>query len=184
MNDSAEPLKQASRMGIIWGILTIILGILAIGSPLVSGLAVALLVGMALLAAGISMTLFAFQAPSLGRGVLKFLFGALTIVVGITMLAQPGIALVDLTLLLGFYFIADGVVAMIVAFNVKPQPGWGWMTFNGIVTIALGWMILKGWPVSGVWAIGILVGIRLLFAGMTMLTLGTAANQVAKTMRG
>ena len=49
MNDSAEPLKQASRMGIIWGILTIILGILAIGSPLVSGLAVALLVGMALL---------------------------------------------------------------------------------------------------------------------------------------
>ena len=62
-------------------------------------------------------------------------------------------------------------MTMIVAFNVKPQPGWGWMTFNGIVTIMLGWMILKGWPVSGVWAIGILVGVRLLFAGITMLTL-------------
>ena len=43
-----------------------------------------------------------------------------------------------------------------------------------------GWMILKGWPLSGVWAIGILVGVRLLFAGMTMLTLGSAGNQLAK----
>jgi len=182
MNETAQPLKQVSRVGILWGIMTIIFGFLAISSPLVSGLAVAIVVGIALLAAGLSMTLFAFQAPSLGRGILKFLFGALTIVVGITVVTQPGIALANLTLLLGIYFVADGVMAMIVAFNVKPEPGWGWMTFNGIVTIALGWMILKGWPLSGVWAIGILVGIRLLFAGMTMLTMGAAGSQVARTL--
>ncbi len=182
MNDNAQPLKKASNRGMIWGVLTIFLGILAIGSPLVSGLAVAITVGAVLLLAGISMTLFAFQAPSFGRGVLRFLFGALTVLVGISALSQPGIALVNLTLLLGIYFIADGVMALIVAFNVKPTPGWGWMTFNGAVTIALGWMILKGWPVSGVWAVGILVGVRLLFAGMTMLTLGTAGRQIADSL--
>jgi len=171
MNEGAQVLKNASRLGTLWGVLTILFGLLAIGSPLYSGLAVAVMVGFALVAAGISMTIFAFQAPSLGRGILKLLFGALTVFVGLAALAQPGIALAKLTLLLGAYFLADGVMTMIVAFNVKPQPGWGWMTFNGIVTIMLGWMILKGWPVSGVWAIGILVGVRLLFAGMTMLTL-------------
>ena len=182
MNNNAQPLKKASNRGVIWGVLTIFLGVLAIGSPLVSGLAVAITVGAVLLVAGISMTLFAFQAPSFGRGILRLLFGALTILVGISALSQPGIALANLTLLLGIYFIADGVMALIVAFNVKPLPGWGWMTFNGAVTIALGWMILKGWPVSGVWAIGILVGVRLLFAGMTMLTLGTAGRQVAGSL--
>ena len=184
MNNQSQPLNQVSRMGMIWGVLTILFGFMAIGSPLVSGLAVAILVGIALLAAGISMTLFAFQAPSLGRGVLKFLFGALTVLVGLAAVAQPEITLINLTLLLGLYFIADGVVAMIVAFNVKPAPGWGWMTFNGIVTIALGWMILKGWPVSGVWAIGILVGVRLLFAGISMLTLGAAGSQIVRNTAG
>lgn len=183
MNKQAQPLQQASRRGVIWGIITIICGVLSIGSPLVSGLAVAMMAGAFLLLAGVAMTIFAFQAPSLGRGVLKFLFGALTVLVGMAALSQPGIALAQLTLLLGMYFIADGIVMMIVAFNVKPEPGWGWMTFNGAVTIALGWMILKGWPVSGVWAIGILVGVRLLFAGLTMLTLGTAGSQVAKAMQ-
>ena len=66
---------------------------------------------------------------------------------------------------------------------LEPEAGWGWMTFNGVVTIALGWMILKGWPVSGAWAIGILVGIRLLFSGVAMLTLGSAGSQVARTLR-
>jgi uncharacterized membrane protein HdeD (DUF308 family) len=176
MNEQVQPLKQASRRGMFWGVVTLFCGILSIGSPLVSGLAVAMMIGAFLLLAGISMTVFAFQAPSLGRGMLKFLFGALTVLVGLAALGQPGIALAKLTLLLGMYFIADGVITMIVAFNVKPHPGWGWMTFNGVVTIALGWMILKGWPVSGVWAIGILVGVRLLFAGMTMLTLGAAGR--------
>lgn len=182
MNEDHQALNTVSRRGIVWGILTILFGLFAIASPLVPGLAVAILVGIALLAAGISMTIYAFQAPSLGRGILKFLFGTLTVLVGIAMLAQPGIALAKLTLLLGIYFVFDGFLSLVVAFNVKPEPGWGWMTFNGVVTIALAWMILKGWPLSGAWAIGVLVGVRLLFSGMTMLTLGGAARQVSKNL--
>jgi uncharacterized membrane protein HdeD (DUF308 family) len=173
MNENAAAPRGASSLGMLWGILTILFGLFAIGSPLYSGLAVAMMLGIALVAAGASMTIFAFQAPSLGRGVLKLLFGALTILVGIAVLSQPGIALVKLTMLLGAYFIADGIMTLIIAWNVKPQQGWGWMTFNGAVTLVLAYLILSGWPETALWVVGMLVGIRLLFAGVTMLTLGS-----------
>lgn len=180
MNESVGDLKKASRGGMIWGVVTLILGIVAMGSPLVSGLAVSVVVAIALIAAGVAMTIYAFQAASLGRGILRFLFGGLTVLVGVAMLAQPGLALANLTLLLAVYFFADGIVTLIVAWNVKPEAGWGWMTFNGVVTIALAYLIMKGWPLSGVWAIGILVGVRLIFTGITMLTLGSMGSQVAR----
>ena len=182
MNENATQLKKASGWGMAWGILTILFGLFAIGSPLASGLAMTLVIGVTLLAAGVSMLIFAFQAPSLGKILLKLLFAGLTILVGISVLAQPGIALANLTLLLGIFFVVDGFFSFIVAWNVKPEQGWGWLTFNALVTVVLGIMILKGWPQSSLVVIGILVGIRLIFAGVTMLTLGTAVRQVAKSM--
>lgn len=182
MSEVSHDIKKASRAGMVWGILTIIFGFLAIGSPFLSGVAVAVMVGIALLAAGLSMTIFAFQAPSLGRGLLRLLFGGLTVLVGIAVLAQPGIALVQLTMLLGIYFLFDGIGSLIVAWNIKPDTGWGWMTFNGAITVALAWMVLSGWPESSLFVVGILVGIRLIFSGMAMLTLGTAGRRVAKAM--
>lgn len=184
MNEQADQLKKVSGWSMVWGILTILIGFMAMASPLASGLAVAVVVGIALLAAGVSMTIYAFQAPSLGKILLKLLFGGLTVLVGIAVLSQPGIALAKLTVLLGIYFIVDGFLTFIVAWNVKPQAGWGWMTFNGLVTVALGIMILKGWPSSAAWVVGMLVGIRLVFSGVTILTLGSAGRQVARSMEG
>ena len=182
MNENAQELKSASGWGMVWGILTIIFGFMAIGAPFASGIAVTMVVGISLLAAGVSMLIFAFQAPSLGKILLKLLFAGLTILVGIAILGQPGIALAKLTMLVGIFFVVDGIMAFIVAWNVKPQKGWGWMTFNALITLALGVMILKGWPDSSLVVIGLLVGIRLVFAGMTMLTLGTAGRQLAKSL--
>ncbi len=67
---------------------------------------------------------------------------------------------------------------------MKPEAGWGWMTVNAFVTFALGIMILKGWPEASLFVIGILVGIRLVFAGITMLTMGSVGRQVAKAAGG
>lgn len=179
MNEGGQQLKKLSGWGMVWGILTILFGLMAIGAPFVSGLAVAMLVGIALLAAGISMTIFSFQAPSLGKVLIKLLFGGLTVLAGIAVLAQPGMALVNLTILLGVYFLVDGFMTFVVAWNVKPQDGWGWLVFNALVTVVLGVMILKGWPETALWVVGMLVGIRLVFSGITMLTLGTAGRQLA-----
>jgi uncharacterized membrane protein HdeD (DUF308 family) len=184
MNETATELKKASGWGMAWGILTILIGLFAIGSPLASGLAVTLVIGIALLAAGFSMLVFAFRAHSLGKILLKLLFAGLTIVAGIAVLSKPGIALAELTLLLGFFFLADGFLGFIVAWNMKPAPGWGWMTVNAFVTFALGIMILKGWPEASLFVVGILVGIRLVFAGITILTMGSVGRQVAKAAGG
>lgn len=171
--------EGASGRGVFWSILTLLCGAFAIAAPVLSGLAVTWLLGATLLAGGVSMGVFAWRAPSLGGAVLKLLFAGLTVLVGIAVVAQPGLALAQLTVLLGVYFIVDGVVSMIVAWNVKPLNGWGWMTLNGAVSIALGYLILSGWPASALWAVGLLVGIRLLFTGVTMFTLGAAGQRPA-----
>ncbi len=180
MSEDAQALKTVSGWGMLWGILTILFGFMAMGAPLQSGLAATLVVGAALLAAGVSMIIFSFQTPSLGKIVIKLLFGALTVAVGISVLSEPGIALVKLTVLVGILFVVDGFLGFIVSWNVKPEKGWDWLLFNALITLVLGVMILKGWPENSLVVIGILAGIRLVFAGITMLTIGTAARQDAK----
>jgi uncharacterized membrane protein HdeD (DUF308 family) len=177
-----KTVKPASTSSIILGALTIVLGMVAIGSPLVSGLAVTLLVAVALLVAGVAKTIFAFRAGSFGQDLMRLLFGGLTIIAGLIMLFQPGMALATLTLVLGIYFLLDGVSTLVAAFRYRTTHGWGWMAFNGIITLVLAAIIIGEWPVSGVWAIGLLVGVRLVFSGLTILILGSAGRRLAKAM--
>jgi len=89
------------------------------------------------------------------------------------------VALATLTLVLAAYFVVDGIFEIIEAFDLKPIKGWVWMLFGGIVSILLGFMIWREWPFSGAWAVGILVGIKLIFAGWAMVGIGAAGRSVA-----
>ncbi len=179
MNELSEAAKKTSGAVTVWGVLTIVLGIFALGSPLISGLALAVLIGISMIAAGLAQTVYAFQAGSIGRGILRLLFGGITVLAGIAITGQPGMALATLTLLLAIYFIVDGLSTLFASRAVAGGQGKGWVIFNGIVTLILGLMIWRGWPVSGAWAIGILLGTRLIFSGMTMLALASAGRAVA-----
>lgn len=179
MNDSTQAVKKAGGAVTMWGVLTIILGFFAMGSPLITGLALAMLIGISMIVAGLAQTIYAFQAGSVGRGFLRLLFGGITVLAGIAILAQPGMALATLTLFLAIYFVLDGLATIFASSAVASGQGKGWVIFNGIITLMLGVMIWRGWPVSGVWAIGILVGVRLIFSGMTMLALGSAGRAIA-----
>jgi len=180
----SEPLANAAKKGggrmTIFGILTILLGVMAMASPLVAGTSVAILVGILLAAAGVARLIWAFQAESFGQGVLKFALGGLTLLAGILMLVRPLLGLGTLTMLLAAYFIVDGLFEIIGAFQIKPADGWGWLLFGGIVSLALGVMIWRDYPISGAWAIGVLVGVKLLFAGMMMVTVGTGVRALGK----
>jgi len=169
--------RPAARGGPAWGVLTLLCGALAVSSPWLWGLGAALSIGVALLLGGAAMLLFALRAPSFGGVVVRLLFAGLTVLVGLAVLGQPGLALAQLTALIGAYLIVDGVVSMIVAWNLKPAPGWGWVTSNGMVSIALGYLVLAGWPAPALWAVGLMVGIRLLLAGLTMLMVGASAGR-------
>ena len=175
----AKAVKKDATTLIILGVLTVILGVLAMMSPMLAGMTVAVMVGFLLIIGGIARTIFAFKAQSWGKGILAFVLGVLTLLIGLVMVFRPVLGLTSLTMVLAAYFFIDGIFEIFEAFDLKPLKGWGWMLFGGIVSVLLGFLIWRQWPVSGAWAIGILVGIKLIFAGVAMVAIGGAGRSVA-----
>ena len=175
----ANAVKKDSTALLILGTVTVVLGVFAMMAPLMAGIAITLMVGILLIAGGIMRTLFAFKCKSWGKGILVFLLGLLTLLVGFYVVTKPGSALLSLTLFLAAYFVIDGIFEIVEAFDLKPLKGWGWMLFGGVVSMMLGIMIWRQWPLSGAWAIGVLVGIKLVFAGWAMVGIGAAGRSMA-----
>jgi len=161
------------------GVLTAIAGCLAIASPLLSGLTVVVLIGIALAIGGVARTIAAFSAGSFGQGSLAFIGGILTFGAGLILAARPGIGLATLTLMLGGYLLVDGISSAVLAFRVRPESGWGFMLFSAVMGVILGFLLLREWPLSGAWAIGTLVGVNLLVSGFSMISVGSAARSLA-----
>jgi uncharacterized membrane protein HdeD (DUF308 family) len=174
----AEAKKNAGLL-IFLGVLTVIFGVLAIAAPLITGIAVSMFVGFLLLFTGIMRIVYAFKSGQWGSGIWGTIVGLLGAVAGLLLIFRPMVGLLTLTLLLAIYFFVDGISEIIAAFKIKPDQGWGWVLFNGVIALLLGIMIWRQWPVSGAWAIGVLVGIHILITGWTMIVLGTGARRVA-----
>ena len=162
------------------GVLIVITGFLAIASPLASGLSVVVFLGIALTIGGVARTIAAFSAGSFGQGTLAFIGGILTFGAGLILAARPGIGLATLTLMLGSYLLVDGISSAVLALRVRPESGWGFMLFSAVMGVILGFLLLREWPVSGVWAIGTLLGVDLLVSGFSMISVGSAARSLAK----
>ena len=179
MNELNENIKAGGRNMTIFGVITIILGILAMLAPGLTGMSVVLVVGIFVIGGGIVRMIWAFQAGSVGRGVLMFAIGGLTSLCGIILVANPIFAAGVLTIILAIYFVVDGICEIAASFQLKPRSGWGWMLFAGIVSILFGIMIWGQFPLSGAWAIGILLGIKLFFVGLIMITGGSVVRSAA-----
>jgi uncharacterized membrane protein HdeD (DUF308 family) len=173
-------IKRHSGVGMAVGIFVMLAGVLALISPFVAGLSVAIAVGVLLVASGVSRLFLAFKMGSFGVGLLMFLLGALSIFVGGYMVARPGMALATLTIVLAVYFFVDGIFEIIWAFRLRPIKGWGWQLFSGIAALALGIMIWRQFPVSGMWAVGTLAGIHMIFGGSSVTSLCSVARSAAK----
>jgi uncharacterized membrane protein HdeD (DUF308 family) len=180
MNQLKDAAKTGSTSMTVFGIITIILGMFAMLAPGLTGLSVVLLLGGIVLAAGIVRIIWAFRAGSFGKGLLMFAIGGLTLICGIVLLAHPLFASGVLTILLAVYFIVDGIFEIVAAVQLHPGAGWGWMLFGGIVSIWLGIIIWRQFPLSGIWAIGILLGIKLFFVGLIMVTGASAVRSMTK----
>ncbi len=171
--------KKNSRLLIFLGVLTVIFGVMAIAAPLLAGITVAVFVGFLLLFTGIMRIVFAFKSGQWGSGIWGTIIGLLGAVAGLLLIFRPMVGLLTLTLLLAIYFFVDGISEIIAAFKIKPDQGWGWVLFNGAIAVLLGIMIWRQWPMSGRWAIGVLVGVHILITGWTMIILGTGARRIA-----
>jgi len=178
--DWANEAKGNAGKILLLGVVTAIAGFLALMWPWISGLAVTVVVGACLLIGGVARLVAAFSAGSFGRGTLAFIGGALTLLAGVILVARPGIGLSALTLMLGAYLLVDGIFGAVLAFKVRPEQGWGWMLFSAVMAVILGILLLAEWPLSGVWAIGTLLGINLMFSGFSLISIGSAARRLAK----
>ena len=161
----------------LFGMISLILGMLAIASPLITGLAVAILVGVLVLIGGLTRLTWAFHAKTIGRTLLGFAVGGLTVLCGLALVTDPVFASGFLTILLATYFVINGVLEIAAAFHARPLPGWGWLLVAGMFSLLLGGMIWRQFPLSGSWAIGVLLGLQLLFAGLIMVSMPPVARQ-------
>jgi uncharacterized membrane protein HdeD (DUF308 family) len=173
-----DALRQNAGWAIAIGILLLITGILAIGAPFITGLAVTVSVGALLIVSGVGQCLLAFQAGAFGRAVLILLFGVVTVIAGGYLVLQPVAGLASITLILAAYFVVTGIIAIFASLTLRPASGWGWMLANAIVTLLLGAMIWQQWPLSGTWAVGVLFGVQMMMSGISLLTTGSAVRQV------
>src|SRR4029450_5258903 len=133
MVDAAAPdARKAGGWVIVWGILLIVAGVLAVLSPPIAALAADLLLGWLFVVAGIVPIVYAFpQRGEDGFG-LKFLSGLLALVLGIFLLIRPLAGIASIALVIGAFLLASGVSRVMLAFKLKPRAGWGWGRLDGI----------------------------------------------------
>ncbi|MGY8768929.1 MAG: HdeD family acid-resistance protein [Pirellulales bacterium] len=164
------------------GIVMLIFGVIAVGSPQVAGAAVVYVIGGLILMVGVLQIVHGFQADDWPDKALPLVLGILMSLCGISLLLHPFIGMAIIALMMAVFFVVEGLWKIYTSFSYKPAPGWLMMLLSGVITLFLGGMIWRQWPLSGVWAVGILVGVDLLCTGASMLVLGLTLRQVEKDM--
>jgi len=162
---------------LVWGILLTILGILAIGASVLTTLISIFILGLLLLIAGLVLLIdtFAFWWGKWNGFFLHFILSLLYLIVGIMIIKQPVFASISITLFLGIFYVIIGLYRIFMSSGIR-SPRWGWALFNGIVSLILGIFILSSWPASGLFIIGIFIGVDLLFSGWTFIMASLAAR--------
>lgn len=162
------------------GILLIILGTLAIGGATLVTLASMLFFGSVLLVGGVIQGVNAFKTRKGDGFLVNILSSLLYIVVGIMLLMNPAVGAITLTLLLAAFYTVSGLFKIVAAISNR-FAHWGWMLFSGIISLVLGLMIWAEWPISGLWVIGLFIGIDLIILGWIWVTLALAARSLEDT---
>ena len=173
-------LTSASKKIIIFAVVLIVLGVLSILLPAYIGLTITVIIGILFVIGGALRTTFAFITTSWGSAILRFLFGLVMLLGGIWLIANPEMGMTTLTIILAIMFIVDGISEVMFSFFIKPIGGGTIMLLDGIFSIVLGILIFAKWPASGEWAIGLLVGIKLVIDGIALLTLGMVSKKAAQ----
>jgi uncharacterized membrane protein HdeD (DUF308 family) len=169
--DLLEALRHGRRRLMIAGILLLVLGAVAIIVPAVASVTVALFIGWIFVIASAFEIVNAYAVPDRRRMLLRFAFGALTLAAGLYLLLAPLDGVFTLTVVLVIWFIAVGTARVILGLAQREVPG-AWMTvLSGAISIALGLLIAAKLPSSADWAIGLIVGVDLLFSGAVLTAL-------------
>ena len=179
-SDVSTEIKKEINGSLLIGVLLIVLGIAASALPAVSTIVAETWIALILISAGAAKLVYAFQTRDNGGFAWKLLLGILYVATGVMLFVYPLTGVLTLTLLLGSFLLTEGVFELILAFRLRPQQNWTWALGNGIITLLLGGMILFQWPFNAPWLIGTLVGVSVLFTGVSRVMLSLNARAALK----
>jgi len=174
-------LREHWVLFLVEGVVLLVLGATAVVLPPIATLAVTILFGWLFLVSGIVglfTTFWMRHAPGFWWSLLSAVLG---IIVGAVLLASPLVGAFSLTLVLIVFFIIEGAASIMFALDHRRELSgqWGWMLMSGIIDLALAMMIFAGLPSTAAWAVGLLVGINMIFGGAAMIAMALHARKSA-----
>jgi uncharacterized membrane protein HdeD (DUF308 family) len=173
----ADELRRYWGWYLALGIVLIVLGTIAIGSTFVMTIASVFFFGWLLIIAGVMAVIHAFWHKRWAGFFLDLLTGILYVVAGWMMVTNTKESALLLTLIIAMFLVFEGVFRIVAALTAR-YPHWGWVLFNGIISLALGVMIWWQWPYSGLWVIGLFVGIEMLLNGWSLVMLSLMGRKL------
>jgi uncharacterized membrane protein HdeD (DUF308 family) len=177
------PLRAKWGWIVALGAVYVIAGFFALGSIAMATVASVLVVGVAMIVAGVAEVINAFQIKSWGKFLIWALLGVLYIVAGFVTFENPLLAAALLTLVLGASLVASGIMRCILAFSMKREAPSIWVALSGVITLLLGLLILAHWPISSVYILGLLLGIDLIMAGAGWIGIGLGLRRSQASSR-
>jgi uncharacterized membrane protein HdeD (DUF308 family) len=180
--EAREGLAKTWKTLRLVGIVAIVLGCLAILLPEIFSLGASVFVGIILVIASAYLAAAAFLAHGVGSFLARLVWAFLTFVVGLWLILEPHNGSLTLTLVLGIYFLLMGLMRTLVAFAGRGQPNAGWIGLSGVCGLIIGVLVLAKFPSSADWAIGLLVGIDLIFAGWSLISVAQVGKEVSQDL--
>lgn len=179
--NAESSVHKASGWTILWGILLIAFGILAIGSPMFAAVAVNAVIAWLIIFSGGAHLIYGFHAKSAGGILWETLVALAYIGIGFYLLVHPVLGVASLTLLLATLFFVEGALDIIGCVQRRRSASSAWLLLDGIVTLLVGVLIWVHWPSSSVWAIGTLVGVSMIISGVARVMISLALRRIAAT---
>jgi uncharacterized membrane protein HdeD (DUF308 family) len=173
LRDVLTALRGHWLWSVLLGVALMLLGLVALGSPWIATLTAAVVIGALLLVSGAVETVGAFWSRGWSGYFVPLFSGVLSILIGLLFLWEPVDAVLALTLLLACFLTLFGIFKIAAALNYR-FAAWGWPLASGVIDLILGVLIVLEWPASGLWVIGLFVGLSLLFRGLNRIGLGLA----------
>ncbi|MBW4644155.1 MAG: DUF308 domain-containing protein [Goleter apudmare HA4340-LM2] len=171
----SQNINQKINGSLVIGILLIILGIIAIAMPTFTTIFAETWFALILITSGFAKLVYASQTRHRGGFIWKLLLSGLYIATGVMLFVYPRTGILTLTLLLGSFLLTEGVFELILAFRLRPQQNWTWVLGDGVITLLLGAMIWFQWPFNAPWLLGILLGVSIIFTGISRVMLSLNA---------
>ena len=177
-----DALTKSWKLLLTAGIISVVLGAIAIIVPPLASVTITYLVGILLLIGAVAFVAEAISRGSTGHRIWSALLAVLYVFAGVWLIINPVSGTITLTWILAIFFLLIGVLRLIAGIASRGKvPNAGWTIINGVLSILIAVLVIGDLPSSAAWAIGLLVGIQLLFDGIALIATAMAGKQLAES---